>query len=332
MRLAVIAMGRLGGSEVGYGSDADVLFVHEPYAPDGQPMPDGFGRPLSAAHEVAETMRRLLAVPGPDPPLVVDAGLRPEGKQGPLTRSIASYATYYERWSLGWEAQALLRARPIVGDQDVGLRFTALADEIRYPGSLPREEVSEVLRLRGRMERERVPRGVDRSLHLKLGPGGLTDVEWAAQLLQLRYGVDGAEPAHDRDASGARRRGRRRPAVGRGRGDVAHSVVGGRARAQRRRAHHRPRLRRAAFARAGRSPRSRACSATGRTARRCWPNTASAGGAPAWSPQRSFVGSASDPPEPARCEPVAAPRRGPRPSRSPPTGAGSRCAGSGRRQ
>ena len=77
---------------------------------------------------MAEEIRRLLAVPGPDPPLVVDTGLRPEGKQGPLTRSIASYATYYERWSLGWEAQALLRARPIVGDQDVGLRFTALAD------------------------------------------------------------------------------------------------------------------------------------------------------------------------------------------------------------
>jgi glutamate-ammonia-ligase adenylyltransferase len=186
MRLAVIAMGRLGGSEVGYGSDADVLFVHEPYAPDGEPMPTD-SQALSAAHEVAETMRRLLAVPGPDPPLVVDAGLRPEGKQGPLTRSIASYAAYYERWSLGWEAQALLRARPIVGDQDVGLRFTALADEIRYPVSLTREEVSEVLRLRGRMERERVPRGVDRSLHLKLGPGGLTDVEWAAQLLQLRH-------------------------------------------------------------------------------------------------------------------------------------------------
>ena len=79
----------------------------------------------------------------------------------------------------------------------MGLRFTALADEIRFPQSLSPEAVAEVLRLRGRMERERVPRGVDRTLHLKLGPGGLTDVEWAAQLLQLRYGVDGREPAHD---------------------------------------------------------------------------------------------------------------------------------------
>jgi glutamate-ammonia-ligase adenylyltransferase len=188
MRMALIAMGRLGGRELGYGSDADVLFVHEPYAPDGQ-LPPSDSDALAAAQDVAETMRRLLAVPGPDPPLVVDSGLRPDGRQGPLTRSLASYAAYYAHWSLGWEAQALLRALPIVGDQDIGLRFTALADEIRFPQSLPPEAVAEVLRLRRRMEYERVPRGVDRSLHLKLGPGGLTDVEWTAQLLQLRHGA-----------------------------------------------------------------------------------------------------------------------------------------------
>jgi glutamate-ammonia-ligase adenylyltransferase len=187
MRLAVIAMGRLGGRESGYGSDADVLFVHEPYAPLGWPMPaDSVA--ASAAHDVAQAMRLLLAVPGPDPPLDIDAGLRPEGRHGPLTRSLASYASYYERWSLGWEAQALLRARPIVGEQSVGLRFTALADRIRYPDALPPEAVAEVQRLRSRMDAERIPRSVDRTLHLKLGPGGLTDVEWAAQLLQLRYG------------------------------------------------------------------------------------------------------------------------------------------------
>ncbi len=189
MRLAVIAMGRLGGRELGYGSDADVLFVHEPYAPAGGPSPaDSVA--AAAAHEVAETMRRLLAVPGPDPALVLDAGLRPEGRHGPLTRSIASYAAYYERWSLGWEAQALLRARLIVGDPTVGLRFAELTDKIRYPRSLSPAAVDEVMRLRIRMERERVPRAVDRTLHLKLGPGGLTDVEWAAQLLQLRHGAE----------------------------------------------------------------------------------------------------------------------------------------------
>ncbi len=189
MRLAVIAMGRLGGREQGYASDADVLFVHEPYAPEGEPLPTD-SVAVSAAQDVAETMRRLLAVPGPDLPLVIDSGLRPEGKHGPLTRSLASYAAYYERWSLGWEAQALLRARPIVGDPDVGAAFAELANRTRYPASFPPEALAEVLRLHKRMQAERVPRGVDRTLHLKLGPGGLTDVEWAAQVLQLRYGAE----------------------------------------------------------------------------------------------------------------------------------------------
>jgi glutamate-ammonia-ligase adenylyltransferase len=132
-------------------------------------------------------MRRLLALPAPDPPLLLDVGLRPEGRQGPLVRSLASYAHYYQRWSLGWEAQALLRAVPLAGDVELGLRFVEMADKIRYPAELPAGAVGEVARLKGRMERERMPKGVDRTLHLKLGPGGLTDVEWTAQLLQLKY-------------------------------------------------------------------------------------------------------------------------------------------------
>ena len=189
MRLAVIAMGRLGGSELGYGSDADVLFVHQPHTPFGGSAPTD-DEAARAAHDVAEAMRQALALPGPELPLQIDAGLRPEGRQGPLTRSLASYEAYYRRWSLGWEAQALLRARPVVGDAQVGLDFTALADTVRYPATLPHAAVEEVIRLRGRMERERMPRGVDPRLHLKLGPGGLTDVEWAAQLLQLRHGAE----------------------------------------------------------------------------------------------------------------------------------------------
>ncbi|HMA46182.1 MAG TPA: bifunctional [glutamine synthetase] adenylyltransferase/[glutamine synthetase]-adenylyl-L-tyrosine phosphorylase, partial [Frankiaceae bacterium] len=156
MTLAVVAMGRLGGGEMGYGSDADVLFVHQPH--DG--VPDGVA--AAAAHAVAEEVRRLLELPAPDPPLRVDAGLRPEGRQGPLTRSLASYEAYYRRWSLHWEAQALLRAAPLAGDPDLGERFIALADDVRYPAVLPREAVEEMARLKQRMERERIPRGVDR--------------------------------------------------------------------------------------------------------------------------------------------------------------------------
>jgi glutamate-ammonia-ligase adenylyltransferase len=181
-RIAVIAMGRLGGAEQGYGSDADVLFVHDPL----EGVTDDVA--AHAAHDVANELRRLLALPAPDPPIVVDADLRPEGKQGPLTRSIASYAQYYSRWSLVWEAQALLRAAPIAGDADLGQEFVRLVDPIRYPdGGLSDHDIREVRRVKARVEAERLPRGADPALHTKLGRGGLADVEWTVQLIQLQH-------------------------------------------------------------------------------------------------------------------------------------------------
>jgi glutamate-ammonia-ligase adenylyltransferase len=181
-RLCVVAMGRFGGHETGYGSDADVMFVHDPVpGADEQEA-------TAAAHAVAEELRALLARPAPDPPLLIDPGLRPEGRQGPLVRTLASYRAYYHRWSVPWEAQALLRAEPVAGDPGLGGRFTVLADQFRYPdGGISESSVREIRRLKARMESERMPRGVDPALHLKLGPGGLSDVEWVVQLLQLRH-------------------------------------------------------------------------------------------------------------------------------------------------
>jgi glutamate-ammonia-ligase adenylyltransferase len=182
VRLAVLAMGRLGGREQGYGSDADVLFVHE--ADAGTPDAEA----ASIAHDVAHEVRRLLALPAPDPPLVVDADLRPEGKQGPLSRSLSSYTAYYARWSSVWEAQALLRAAPLVGDADLAGRFLDAIAPVRWPqGGLPEASVREIRRIKARMEAERMPRGADPKLVLKMGPGGLADVEWVVQLLQLRH-------------------------------------------------------------------------------------------------------------------------------------------------
>jgi [glutamine synthetase] adenylyltransferase / [glutamine synthetase]-adenylyl-L-tyrosine phosphorylase len=181
-RFAVIAMGRFGGHECGYGSDADVLFVHDPLP--GRPEREA----SDAAHAVAAELRRLLMLPVPDPALIVDADLRPEGRQGPLVRTLAAYRAYYRRWSAPWEAQALLRAEPAAGDEDLGARFVRMIAEFRYPldGVTP-AAVREIRRIKARMEAERIPRGADRTLHLKLGPGGLSDVEWAVQLLQLRH-------------------------------------------------------------------------------------------------------------------------------------------------
>ncbi|MFF9062856.1 bifunctional [glutamine synthetase] adenylyltransferase/[glutamine synthetase]-adenylyl-L-tyrosine phosphorylase [Streptomyces sp. NPDC014882] len=183
-RFAIIGMGRFGGHELGYGSDADVLFVHQPR--EGADEHEA-GR---AANAVVAEMRRLLQVPSADPPLLVDADLRPEGKSGPLVRTLNSYAAYYRRWSLGWESQALLRAEPVAGDEELGRRFVELIDPLRYPpDGLGDDAVREIRRLKARMESERMPRGADPKLHTKLGPGGLSDVEWTVQLLQLRYGA-----------------------------------------------------------------------------------------------------------------------------------------------
>ncbi|MCR1783288.1 bifunctional [glutamine synthetase] adenylyltransferase/[glutamine synthetase]-adenylyl-L-tyrosine phosphorylase [Nocardioides carbamazepini] len=184
-RMAIVAMGRYGGFELSYGSDADVLFVHDPV--DGADAHEA----TTFARIVAEEVRRVLSVPGSDPALVVDADLRPEGRQGPLVRTLDAYAAYYAKWSHVWEAQALLRADAVVGDHDLRDRFTALIDPLRYPaGGLTEDDVVEVRRIKGRVDKERLPRGADPALHLKLGRGGLADIEWTVQLLQLRHGAE----------------------------------------------------------------------------------------------------------------------------------------------
>ncbi|MEV0492756.1 bifunctional [glutamine synthetase] adenylyltransferase/[glutamine synthetase]-adenylyl-L-tyrosine phosphorylase [Streptomyces atratus] len=186
-RFAVIGMGRFGGHELGYGSDADVLFVHTPR--EGVDEQEA----TRAANTVVAEVRRLLQLPTADPPLIIDADLRPEGKSGPLVRTLKSYDAYYRRWSLVWESQALLRAEPMAGDTELGRDFIELIDPLRYPmEGLGEDAVREIRRLKARMESERMPRGADPTLHTKLGRGGLSDVEWTVQLLQMQHGW--AEP------------------------------------------------------------------------------------------------------------------------------------------
>ncbi|MBA0127063.1 bifunctional [glutamine synthetase] adenylyltransferase/[glutamine synthetase]-adenylyl-L-tyrosine phosphorylase [Haloechinothrix sp. YIM 98757] len=181
-RIAVIGMGRLGGGELGYGSDADVLFVCEPH----EGVSDA--EAVRYAGGIASTVSRLLGAPSQDPPLKVDADLRPEGRNGPLVRTLESYRAYYARWGEVWEAQALLRACPVAGDAELGERFVEMIDPIRYPeGGIGASAVREIRRIKARVDTERMPRGSDAWSHAKLGPGGLGDVEWTVQLLQLRH-------------------------------------------------------------------------------------------------------------------------------------------------
>ncbi|WP_084126728.1 bifunctional [glutamine synthetase] adenylyltransferase/[glutamine synthetase]-adenylyl-L-tyrosine phosphorylase [Demequina sp. NBRC 110054] len=176
-RLLVVAMGRYGGREMSYASDADVQFVFE----------GGGDHAAAHAQRFASVIRNLLQKVGPQPSLEIDADLRPEGRNGPLARSFDSTVGYYARWSDPWEAQALLRARPCAGDADLRERFVEAVAPVRYPEALKPDALAQMRRLKARMESERLPRGVDPHRHLKLGPGGLSDVEWTVQLLQLQH-------------------------------------------------------------------------------------------------------------------------------------------------
>ena len=217
--ISVIGMGRLGGAELGYGSDADVMFVAEPVEQVGDGADDrGAGAdvgktdvdnsgaqkqgssadaagseasavdPLKWAITICESVRRRLGKPSQDPPLEVDSNLRPEGRNGALVRTLASYERYYSEWGETWELQALLRATWIAGDKNLGMRFLRMIDQFRYPaGGATAKQVSEVRRMKARVDSERLPKGADKNLHTKLGRGGLTDVEWTAQLLTMQH-------------------------------------------------------------------------------------------------------------------------------------------------
>lgn len=180
---AIIAVGRFGGEELGFGSDLDVLYVYG--TDDTELSAEESGR---AAKQLVTRMTEVIA--DPRLPIDLDADLRPEGKSGPLARSLEAYRSYYAKWSLGWEAQALLRARDIVGDERVRGRFLEIADATRYPDGLTSDQVREIRRIKARVESERLPRGADPARHLKLGRGSLSDVEWLVQLLQLQHAHD----------------------------------------------------------------------------------------------------------------------------------------------
>lgn len=178
IQFAVIAMGRYGGEELGFGSDADVLYVYRAIDVSGEEAQKSAERIVAALNRYTEDIQV---------PLDLDIGLRPEGKNGAVVRSLDSYRSYYERWSLTWEAQALLRARGAAGDHELLNDFEALADTVRYPAHISDKDIREIKRIKARVESERLPQGATRDRHLKLGRGSLSDVEWLVQLLQLKY-------------------------------------------------------------------------------------------------------------------------------------------------
>jgi len=180
IEFGIVAMGRYGGAELGFGSDADVMYVYRSAGASDEQAQQRAEAIVHALSHYTEDVRL---------PLDLDIGLRPEGKNGAIVRSLDSYRAYYARWSLTWEAQALLRARPVVGDRNVLAAWEELVDNVRYPESIAEQDVREIKRIKARVEAERLPQAADPARHLKLGRGSLSDVEWFVQLLQLQHGA-----------------------------------------------------------------------------------------------------------------------------------------------
>jgi [glutamine synthetase] adenylyltransferase / [glutamine synthetase]-adenylyl-L-tyrosine phosphorylase len=172
--MAVIGMGKLGGQELNYASDVDVLFVHEGDA--------------GAADRAARALLGFMAAPGPWGIVFrTDAALRPEGRAGPLSRSLDAYSGYWEKWAGAWEFQALIKARPVAGDGGLAERFLELAAPHVWPDRLDPDALREVRAMKARAEAEVARRGLtDREI--KRGRGGIRDIEFAVQLLQMVHG------------------------------------------------------------------------------------------------------------------------------------------------
>ena len=183
--LCIIAMGKTGGGELNYVSDVDVMYVLADSAPTEDAEVTRLR--LERATRIASLVASICSSPGKEPPLwSVDANLRPEGRDGALVRTIDSYRAYWERWAQNWEFQALLKARPCAGDMEVGQRFLECAAPFIWEASARPGFVDDVRSMRAQVENS-VPPKV-RDSELKLGVGGLRDIEFSIQFLQLVHG------------------------------------------------------------------------------------------------------------------------------------------------
>lgn len=175
---AIIAMGKWGGGELSYGSDLDLLYVFddEPRREDALKTAAELGVVLTQSSRHGEAYS-------------LDAGLRPEGRKGPLARSLDSYHRYYHEWAEPWEMMALVKARPVAGDETLGRDFIGVIEDRVWRPQLPAGDSRAIREIKARVEKERIPAGEDPDYHLKLGRGGMSDIEFLVQLLQLQHGA-----------------------------------------------------------------------------------------------------------------------------------------------
>lgn len=174
---AVIGMGKLGGRELNYSSDIDLIFVHG----------DDADVPLDYYAKLAESIVAALSQPTADGFVFrVDMRLRPEGRFGPLSRSLASCRAYYESWGEVWERQALLKARPVGGDPALGGSFVRMVQPFVF-GQVGADVPAALRENKRRIETKLQIAGTWKT-SVKEGYGGIRDIEFAVQMLQIVLG------------------------------------------------------------------------------------------------------------------------------------------------
>ncbi|HEX6145233.1 MAG TPA: bifunctional [glutamine synthetase] adenylyltransferase/[glutamine synthetase]-adenylyl-L-tyrosine phosphorylase, partial [Acidimicrobiia bacterium] len=174
----VVAMGKWGGGDLSYGSDLDLMYV---FGDESQ---------RDESLRIAADLARVLSEPSRHGEAYsLDADLRPEGRKGPLARSLESFRRYYEEWAEPWEMLALVKGRVAAGDPHLGSEWAEMMGEYLWRTDIPAGFLRSIREIKARVETERIPAGEDPDYHLKLGRGSLNDIEFLVQLLQLRHGA-----------------------------------------------------------------------------------------------------------------------------------------------
>ncbi|MGA3180356.1 MAG: bifunctional [glutamate--ammonia ligase]-adenylyl-L-tyrosine phosphorylase/[glutamate--ammonia-ligase] adenylyltransferase [Verrucomicrobiota bacterium] len=190
----VLGLGKLGGQELNYSSDVDVIFLYseEGHVFKTRPRPREQTGKSMASHQffkrLAESMIAEVTRLTPQGALYrMDLRLRPEGADGPLVRSLGSFETYYAQWGQTWERMMLIKARPVAGDAQLGAEFLEMIQPFRYPRSLGEGLFRDVKETKCRLESQVVKAG-ELERNVKLGRGGIREVEFIVQTLQLLHG------------------------------------------------------------------------------------------------------------------------------------------------
>lgn len=183
-RLVIVGMGKLGAEELNYNSDLDLVFLYEPKEDEGNGG-------LSAQECFTKLVQRLISVlqvqTREGHVYKIDTRLRPSGRSGSLVSSLAAFARYHQESSQLWERQALIKARVVAGDLTLKSQVEDLLEQVAYGAAVDETGVAEIDHLRGRMEQELARESGDR-FNIKTGRGGIVDIEFLVQMLQLRYG------------------------------------------------------------------------------------------------------------------------------------------------